>query len=59
MRLVFAELKGPVKDRLAQYGLSHRFDEEPFYPTLGTTVFGYLAATGTDWVDWTKRRQAL
>jgi high affinity sulfate transporter 1 len=59
VRLVFAELKGPVKDRLATYGLSGRFGQERFYPTLGTAVSGYLEATGTDWVDWTERRKAL
>jgi MFS superfamily sulfate permease-like transporter len=55
VRLVFAELKGPVKDRLGAYGLSDRFDPERFYPTLGTAVSSYLEATGTAWVDWTDR----
>jgi MFS superfamily sulfate permease-like transporter len=59
IRLVFAELKGPVKDRLAAYGLSGRFDGTRFYPTLGTAVSGYLDATGTDWLDWTERRKSL
>jgi high affinity sulfate transporter 1 len=57
VRLVFAELKGPVKDRLAAYGLSGRFGPERFYPTLGTAVSGYLAATCIPWVDWTDREK--
>jgi high affinity sulfate transporter 1 len=59
VRLAFAELKGPVKDRLAAYGLSGRFDAERFYPTLGTAVSSYLETTGTAWVDWTERRKVL
>jgi high affinity sulfate transporter 1 len=53
IRLVFAEMKGPVKDRLARYGLGWRFGTDRFYPTIGTAVSGYVAATGTTWVDWT------
>lgn len=36
--LVFAELKGPVKDTLERYGLSGRFTEERFAPTVGAAV---------------------
>ncbi len=50
--LAFAELKGPVKDQLKGYGLYDRIGAEHFFPTLGTAVHGYLAATGTAWVDW-------
>jgi high affinity sulfate transporter 1 len=57
VRLVFAELKGPVKDCLSGYGLSGRFDPGRFYPTLGTAVSAYLDTTGTPWVDWTDRRE--
>lgn len=57
IRLVFAELKGPVKDRLREYGLAGRFDPSRFYPTLGTAVAGYLETTGTPWVDWTDRKK--
>jgi high affinity sulfate transporter 1 len=55
VRLVFAELKGPVKDRLGGYGLAGRFGPERFYPTLGTAVSAYVDSTGTAWVDWTDR----
>ncbi len=55
VRLVFAELKGPVKDRLRRYGLYERLGDERFYPTLGTAVAAYVTATGVEWVDWTDR----
>jgi high affinity sulfate transporter 1 len=52
IELAFAELKGPVKDQLRDYGLYDRIGAGHFFPTLGTAVHGYLAATGTSWVDW-------
>ena len=55
IQLVFAEMKGPAKDRLVRYGLGDRF---PQYPTLGTAVDAYLDATGTEWVDWEDRQDA-
>lgn len=36
--LVFAELKGPVKDRLLQYGMGSRFSPDHFYPTVSAAV---------------------
>lgn len=36
--LVFAEMKGPVKDRLLRYGMSARFSPEHFYPTVSEAV---------------------
>jgi high affinity sulfate transporter 1 len=56
VRLVFAELKGPVKDRLVRYGLGARFPADDFYPTLGTAVADYVDSTGADWTDWTDER---
>jgi MFS superfamily sulfate permease-like transporter len=53
--LAFAELKGQAKDRLRRYGLYDRIGDEQFFPTLGTAIDAYLAATGTDWVDWSDR----
>ena len=52
--LAFAELKGPVKDRLRSYDLYDRIGDSQFFPTLGTAINGYLAATGTEWVDWSE-----
>lgn len=53
IRVVFAEMKGPVKDRLAVYGLDKQFGPDVFYPTIGTVVSSYVEATGTPWTDWT------
>lgn len=53
MRLVFAELKGPVKDRLRTYGLYERVGDEYFFSTLGRTTTAFVDATGVEWVDWT------
>lgn len=58
IRLVFAELKGPVKDRLARYGFGARFEPGDFYPTIGTVVSDYVTSTGTTWADWTDERAA-
>ena len=55
IRLRFAELKDPVKDRLRRYGLLERLGEDAFYPTVGTAVDGYVADSGIDWVDWEDR----
>ncbi|HEX7520537.1 MAG TPA: sodium-independent anion transporter, partial [Acidimicrobiia bacterium] len=52
VKLAFAELKGPVKDRLRDYGLYDRIGDDHFFPTLGTAIRGYLATTGIVWVDW-------
>lgn len=53
IRLAFAELKGPVKDRLVRYGLYDRIGDRHFYPTLGRATSAYVEATGVQWVDWT------
>ena len=42
--LVFAELKGPVKDKLLNYGMSARFSPEHFFPTVGAAVRAYQSA---------------
>jgi MFS superfamily sulfate permease-like transporter len=54
-QLVFAELKGPVKDRLRSYGLYDRLGDTGFFATLGTAINGYVDASGIDWVDWTDK----
>ena len=38
IRLLFAEMKGPVKDQLAAYGLGDRFGRDRFFPTVGAAV---------------------
>ncbi|WP_406633645.1 SulP family inorganic anion transporter [Pseudarthrobacter quantipunctorum] len=39
--LVFAEMKGPVKDRLLRYGMAARFSPAHFYPTTSEAVRAY------------------
>jgi high affinity sulfate transporter 1 len=56
--LAFAELKGPVKDRIKRYGLFDAIGPDRFFPTIGTAVDGYVEATGTTWVDWEERPDA-
>ncbi|MCR8898024.1 SulP family inorganic anion transporter [Gordonia amicalis] len=41
VRLVFAELKGPVKDKLIRFETDDRFDESRFYPTVESAVEAY------------------
>ena len=52
VQLVFAELKGPVKDRLRSYELYERLGDERFFATVGAAVHGYLNSSGVEWVDW-------
>ena len=53
--LAFAEIKGPVKDRLRRYGVFDAVGPDRFFPTMGTAVDGYIEATGTTWIDWEER----
>lgn len=46
--LVFAEMKGPIKDRLVRFGASSRFSADHFYPTVHNAVRAYREATGMD-----------
>jgi high affinity sulfate transporter 1 len=50
--LCFAELKGPVKDRLRRYGLLERVGEEHVYPTIGLAVRAHVRRHGVEWRDW-------
>jgi high affinity sulfate transporter 1 len=52
IELAFAEMKGPVKDRLKRYELFSRFGVEHFYPTIGEAVDGYLETHKVEWHDW-------
>jgi len=55
IELRFAEMKDPVKDWLSRYGLLQRIGDDSFYPTVGTAVDAYVAASGIDWIDWEER----
>ena len=50
--LCFAEMKGPVKDKLKRFGLFTRLGKENFFPTLGSAVSAYRKAYVVDWKDW-------
>ncbi|MCB5272926.1 putative sulfate transporter [Arthrobacter sp. SO5] len=39
--LVFAEMKGPIKDRLIRFGVSSRFGPDHFFPTVNSAVRSY------------------
>jgi high affinity sulfate transporter 1 len=51
MDLFFAEMKGPVKDRLKRYGLFARLGAENFFPTIEQAVDRYLATHPVEWRD--------
>ena len=56
MELCFAEMKGPVKDRLKRYGLFGELGVENFVPTVGQAVDRYLELHNVDWQDWEDKR---
>ena len=56
IELCFAEMKGPVKDKLKRFGLFSRLGEHFFFPTVGTAVSSYLKNHDVDWEDWEDRR---
>jgi high affinity sulfate transporter 1 len=53
--LRFAEMKGPVTDKLKRYALYERFGDDHFYYTVGAAVSAYVDATGVQWTDWEDR----
>jgi high affinity sulfate transporter 1 len=55
IELCFAEMKGPVKDRLKKYGLFHTLGKDNFFPTIGQAVDAYLATHEVEWHDWSDR----
>ena len=55
IELRFAEMKDPVKDWLSRYGLLQKIGDDSFYPTVGTAVDAYVAASAIDCIDWEER----
>jgi len=55
VQLCFAQMKGPVKDRLKQYGLFDQIGADHIFPTIGQSVDHYVATTRADWIDWEDR----
>jgi len=47
IELCFAEMKGPVKDRLKRFGLMAHFGQQTFYPTIDDAVRAYRATLDT------------
>ena len=45
----FAEVKGPVKDKLRRFGLITPEEERRIQPTVGAAVDAYLADYQVDW----------
>jgi anti-anti-sigma regulatory factor len=52
IKLCFAEMKDPVKDRLKNYGLFSKLGSVLFFPTVGQAVSRYLEKYPVDWSDW-------
>jgi high affinity sulfate transporter 1 len=52
VELCFAEMKGPVKDRLKRYGLFDALGTDNFFPTIGQAVDRYLEVHRVEWKDW-------
>ena len=52
VELHFAGLKGPVRDRLASYGLLALIGADRFAPTVGSAVNLYRGQHAVDWKDW-------
>jgi MFS superfamily sulfate permease-like transporter len=44
IELCFAEMKGPVKDKLKRFGLFSHFGQQTFFATIDDAVRAYLAA---------------
>lgn len=57
--LCFAEMKGPVKDKLKRFGLFARLGEQRFFATLGEAVKRYLRSESVTWVDWEDRAEGV
>jgi MFS superfamily sulfate permease-like transporter len=51
IELGFAELKGPVKDRLRRYGIYDTLGAASFAPTLGRAVASSVKAYEIPWTD--------
>jgi high affinity sulfate transporter 1 len=47
--LVFAELKGPVRDKIERYGLTRTIDPRHFFPTVQSAVAAFRQMTGAEW----------
>ena len=53
--LCFAEMKGPVNDKMERFGLFTWFGERKFFATLGEAVRAYFETHPVEWTDWEDR----
>ena len=51
IELCFAEIKGPVEDKLKRFGLLARLGEQAFFATIDEAVSAYRAIHPVEWVD--------
>ncbi len=49
-RLIIAEMKGKVKERLKDFGLYEQYTEDQFFPTVTSATKAYRELTGAQWV---------
>ncbi|MBO2446121.1 sulfate permease [Actinomadura barringtoniae] len=47
IRLIFAEMKDPVREKIERYGLTRTIDPRSFYPTVESAVAAYDALPAT------------
>jgi MFS superfamily sulfate permease-like transporter len=48
-RLVFAELKDPVRGKIERYGLARTIGPQDFFPTVQSAVKAFRVQTGAEW----------
>ena len=48
-RLVFAELKDPVRAKIERYGLTREIEQEHFFPTVEAAVTAFVSEYGGEW----------
>jgi high affinity sulfate transporter 1 len=48
-KLMFAELKDPVRRKIERYGLTQAIEPRHFFPTVGTAMAAFQAETGAEW----------
>jgi high affinity sulfate transporter 1 len=56
--ILFAEMKGPVKDCLKRYGLFSKLGVDNFFTTIGQAVDEYLLKHHVVWQDWEDDRNS-
>jgi high affinity sulfate transporter 1 len=49
IRLVFAELKDPVRRKIERYGLTRTIESRHFFPTIEAAIAAFRGETGAQW----------